>query len=203
MQPSRWITHLLRLSAPALLPLLLLVGSPAPALALSDSFVSIGTGSSSGVYYPIGRGLCRIVNRERERHGLRCSVEATAGSIYNARMLEADQLEFAILQGDVLHEAHNGMGAWAGRPMTELRSVMPLHVEIATLVVDSQIAAANPAELLEMTVNGGHPGSCAPSTRTGRRAPDVSWSCAAAPWRMRCATGGSRRSWRWSGIHRR
>jgi TRAP transporter TAXI family solute receptor len=43
--------------------------------------------------------------------------------------------------------------------MTELRSIMPLHVEIATLVVDSQIKVANPAELLEMTVNGGHPGS--------------------------------------------
>jgi TRAP transporter TAXI family solute receptor len=140
-------------------PLLLLVGSPAPAQALSDSFVSIGTGSSSGVYYPIGRGLCRIVNRERELHGLRCSVEATAGSVYNARMLEADQLEFAILQGDVLFEAYNGIGAWADRPMTELRSIMPLHVEIATLVVDSQIKVANPAELLEMTVNGGHPGS--------------------------------------------
>ncbi len=139
--------------------MLLLLGSPAPALALSDTFVSIGTGSPNGVYYPIGRGLCRIVNRERELHGLRCSVEATAGSVYNARMLEADQLEFAILQGDVLYEAYNALGPWAGRPMTELRSIMPLHVEIATLVVDSQIVIDNPVELLEMPINGGHPGS--------------------------------------------
>jgi len=159
VQPSRWITRLLRLFALVLLPLLLLVGPSAPARALSDSFVSIGTGSPSGVYYPIGRGLCRIVNRERELHGLRCSVEATAGSVYNARMLEAKQLEFAILQGDVLYEAHNGLGPWSGRPITELRSVMPLHVEIVTLVVDSQIAIDNPVELLEMPINGGHPGS--------------------------------------------
>jgi TRAP transporter TAXI family solute receptor len=145
----------------ALCALLLLVLGMAPmrAVALSDSFVSIGTGSPDGVYYPIGRGLCRIINREREVHGLRCSVEATAGSLYNARMLADRQLEFAVLQGDVLFEARVGTGRWEGRPIDGLRSVMPLHPEITTLVVDGQLGIEKLDDLLGRPINAGHPGS--------------------------------------------
>ncbi len=133
--------------------------APLPAVALSDSFVSIGTGSPDGVYYPIGRGLCRIINQERRVHGLRCSVEATAGSLYNARMLADRQLEFAVLQGDVLFEARLGTGVFDGEPVDELRSVMPLHPEITTLVVDGQLDIRELADLLGQPVNAGHPGS--------------------------------------------
>ncbi len=144
---------------PAALSAALALGSAGPALALTDSFVTIGTGDSDGVYYPIGRGLCRIVNREREEHGLRCSAEATPGSIYNVRMLAEGQLEFAILQGDVLYEAFAGSGLWTERPFTGLRSVMPLHPEIVTLVVDGTLRIEKPVDLLGRRVNGGHPGS--------------------------------------------
>jgi TRAP transporter TAXI family solute receptor len=133
--------------------------APLPVAALSDSFVSIGTGAPDGVYYPIGRGLCRIVNRERAADGLRCSVEATAGSLYNARMLADRQLEFAILQGDVLFEAQSGAGPWAGNALDGLRSVMPLHPEITTLVVDATLAAARLEDLRGQSINAGHPGS--------------------------------------------
>lgn len=148
-----------RLLPAALASVLLAAGGAAPAAELSDGFVTIGTGDSDGVYYPIGRGLCRIVNREREAHGLRCSAEATPGSIYNVRMLAEGQLEFAILQGDVLYEAYAGTGLWDERPFADLRSVMPLHPEIATLVVDGTLRIEKLGDLLGRRINGGHPGS--------------------------------------------
>lgn len=155
---SSQIDRAVRLLRALLLVVLVAMASSASA-ASSDPFVTIGTGSPDGVYYPIGRGLCRIVNRNREEHGLRCSVEATAGSLYNARMLDDKQLEFAILQGDVLYEARVGTGRWAEGPLDTLRSVMPLHPEIATLVVDGQLGIKQLSDLVGKPVNGGHPGS--------------------------------------------
>ena len=46
-------------------------------------FVTIGTGGVTGVYYPTGGSICRLVNKGRKEHGVRCTVESTGGSIYN------------------------------------------------------------------------------------------------------------------------
>jgi hypothetical protein len=51
--------------------------------AAETRFVSIGTGGVTGVYYPTGGAICRLVNKNRKEHGLRCSVESTGGSVYN------------------------------------------------------------------------------------------------------------------------
>jgi TRAP transporter TAXI family solute receptor len=156
VRPDRVRRHPL----PALaLAALALLGQPLAAEDLSDSFVSIGTGAADGVYYPIGRGLCRIVNRGQDTDGLRCSVESTAGSVYNARMLDAGELEFAILQGDVLHGAYHGTAAWAPQAGQTLRAVLPLHAEIVTLVADGRLGIESLADLAGRPLNAGHPGS--------------------------------------------
>lgn len=46
-----------------------------------QQFVSIGTGGVTGVYYPTGGAICRLVNKDRKEHGIRCSAESTGGSI--------------------------------------------------------------------------------------------------------------------------
>ena len=51
--------------------------------ARGDSFITIGTGGVTGVYYPAGSAICRLVNKDRKESGIRCSVEATGGSVYN------------------------------------------------------------------------------------------------------------------------
>ncbi len=54
-----------------------------------DTFVTIGTGGVTGVYYPTGGAICRLVNKSRADHGIRCSVESTGGSIYNINTIRA------------------------------------------------------------------------------------------------------------------
>jgi len=49
----------------------------------AQEFISIGTGGVTGVYYPTGGAICRLVNRDRKEHGIRCAVESTGGSVYN------------------------------------------------------------------------------------------------------------------------
>ncbi|MCW8843385.1 MAG: C4-dicarboxylate ABC transporter substrate-binding protein, partial [Rhodobacteraceae bacterium] len=49
----------------------------------AQEFISIGTGGVTGVYYPTGGAICRLVNKSRKEHGIRCAVESTGGSVYN------------------------------------------------------------------------------------------------------------------------
>ena len=46
-------------------------------------YTNIGTGAITGVYYPAGGAICRLLNRGRNEHGIRCSVESTGGSVSN------------------------------------------------------------------------------------------------------------------------
>src|SRR3546814_7805379 len=73
------------------------------ATAAEQRFVSIGTGGVTGVYYPAGGAICRLVNKNRKEHGVRCSVESTAGSIYNLNALRQGELEFGIVQRSEEH----------------------------------------------------------------------------------------------------
>ena len=52
---------------------------PQPALA-QQKFITIGTGGVTGVYYAVGGSICRLVNKDRAKHNVRCSVESTGGS---------------------------------------------------------------------------------------------------------------------------
>ena len=60
-----------------------LVGLGGTAANAQQNFITIGTGGITGVYYPTGGAICRLVNKGRKDHGVRCSVESTGGSVYN------------------------------------------------------------------------------------------------------------------------
>ena len=76
--------------------------------AAEQRFISIGTGGVTGVYYPTGGAICRLVNKNRKEHGIRCSVESTGGSIYNINTIRAGELEFGVAQSDWQYHAYNG-----------------------------------------------------------------------------------------------
>ena len=99
-------------------------------LSMADTqFVSIGTGGVTGVYYPAGGSICRMLNKDRKEHGIRCSAESTGGSGYNVNSIRAGELEFGVAQSDVQTAALAGTGPFEGNPFPELRSVFSLHPE--------------------------------------------------------------------------
>ena len=61
------------------------------------TFVTIGTGGLTGVYYPAGGAIARIVNKKRRTYGIRCTVESTGGSVFNANAVMTGDLEFGIV----------------------------------------------------------------------------------------------------------
>lgn len=137
----------------------------APA-AMAEEFITIGTGGVTGVYYPTGGAICRLVNKGRKEHGIRCSVESTGGSVYNIKTIRAGELEFGVAQSDWQYHAFNGTSEnfEADGPMEDLRAVFSVHPEPFTVVARSDAGISSFEDLKGKRVNIGNPGSGARGT---------------------------------------
>jgi len=135
----------------------LVVGSAASA---QQTFISIGTGGVTGVYYPAGGAVCRLVNRDRADHGIRCGVESTGGSIFNLNAVRSGELEFGVAQSDWQFHAFNGTSSFEDQgPNENLRAVFALHPEPFTVVARADAGISSFADLRGKRVNIGNPGS--------------------------------------------
>ncbi|WP_245907222.1 TAXI family TRAP transporter solute-binding subunit [Photobacterium sanctipauli] len=139
------------------------IGALAIALSLpaaSEDFITIGTGGVTGVYYPTGGAICRLVNKDRKTHGVRCSVESTGGSIYNINTIRAGELDLGIAQSDWQYHAYNGTSKFESKgPFKSLRSVFSIHPEPFTVVARADSGIKTFSDLKGKRVNIGNPGS--------------------------------------------
>ncbi|MEM9632482.1 MAG: TAXI family TRAP transporter solute-binding subunit [Pseudomonadota bacterium] len=123
-------------------------------------FVSIGTGGVTGVYYPTGGAICRLVNKNYKDHGIRCSAESTGGSIYNINTIRAGELEFGVAQSDWQYHAYNGTSKFEDQgKFDKLRSIFSVHPEPVTVIAHDNTGAKNITDLKGMRLNIGNPGS--------------------------------------------
>ncbi|MCB2135170.1 MAG: TAXI family TRAP transporter solute-binding subunit [Rhodobacteraceae bacterium] len=130
------------------------------ASAADQQFVSIGTGGITGVYYPAGGAICRMVNQNRKEHGIRCSVESTGGSVYNVNTIRGGELELGVAQSDVQFHAYNGSAKFAEQgAYGDLRSVFSLHPEPFTIIARAGSGIKGFEDLKGKRVNVGNPGS--------------------------------------------
>ena len=137
----------------------------APAPAKADTFVTIGTGGVTGVYYPTGGSICRLVNKGRKTHGIRCSVESTGGSIYNLNAIAAGELDMGVAQSDWQYHAYNGTSKLKDKGANkELRAVFSVHPEPFTVVARKDSGIKNFQDLKGKRVNINNPGSGARGT---------------------------------------
>ncbi len=127
--------------------------------ASAQQFVSIGTGGVTGVYYPTGGAICRLVNKDRKEHGIRCAVESTGGSVYNINTIKAGELEFGVAQSDWQYHAYHGTSKFADNPFPEIRAVFSVHPEPFTLMVRGDSGIEDFEGLKDKRVNVGNPGS--------------------------------------------
>lgn len=126
----------------------------------STKYISVGTGSITGVYYPAGGAICRLVNRGRREHGIRCSVESTGGSVSNLNAIRNGAIDFGIVQSDWQYHAYKGTGFFADqKPFKELRSVFSLYTETFTLAVSEKSNIRNLDDIVGKKVNFGPQGS--------------------------------------------
>ena len=127
-----------------------------------QEFITIGTGGITGVYYPTGGAICRLVNKGRKDHGVRCSVESTGGSVYNLNTIRAGELDMGVVQSDWQYHAFHGTGKQSfidAGPFTELRAVFAIHGEPVTIIARAEAGIKTVKDLVGKRVNIGNPGS--------------------------------------------
>ncbi len=123
-------------------------------------YVTIGTGGITGVYYPTGGAIARIVNKKRDIYNIRCTVESTGGSVFNVNAVMAGDLEFGVVQSDRQYQAVKGMAEWQNKgSQTDLRAVFSIHPETVTLVAAVDAGIKGVTDLKGKRVNIGNPGS--------------------------------------------
>src|SRR5512138_1574055 len=123
-----------------------------------QKFVTIGTGGVTGVYYAVGGAICRLVNKDRPKHGLRCSVESTGGSVYNVNTIKSGELDFGMAQSDVQYQDYNATGPFKEADK-DLRAVMSVHPEPFTVVARKEANIKTFADFKGKRFNVGNPGS--------------------------------------------
>ena len=124
------------------------------ASAVAQTNVTILTGSTSGVYYPLGNAISVIFNKSIP--GARSSVQVTQGSVENLNLLEAGDGELAFSLGDTVS------AAWKGDPdagfktrLEKLRGVAAIYRNHIQLVVSESSGAKTLRDLKGKRVSVG------------------------------------------------
>lgn len=124
--------------------------------AQAQTTLSIATGGTGGVYYPIGGGLAELIDRHIDGH--RGTVEVTGASVENMGLIHREDSDLALALADTVYQAYNGTGQFDGRPLdvVALASIYPNAVQIVTLA-NSGISSLD--DLRGKRVSVGAPGS--------------------------------------------
>jgi uncharacterized protein len=149
---------LTRTSGLAAAGLLALTSFGTPAVA-QQKFVTIGTGGVTGVYYAVGGAVCRLLNKDRKAHGIRCSVESTGGSAFNVNTIKGGELDFGMAQSDVQFQAAKGQGPFKDNAFADLRAVYSVHPEPFTVLSRKESNITKFEDLKGKRFNVGNPGS--------------------------------------------
>lgn len=145
--------------AAAALALALLMAS-APTRAATPFPLAIGTGGVTGIYYQIGAALCRLLRDHPPAVPVDCSTEGTAGSVDNVNRVAAGTLPLGLAQGDTLHDAVAGAGAFAGKPLDgRLRALFSPVVETFLVLTTAGNWVPRVSDLRGRRINIGPPAS--------------------------------------------
>lgn len=125
-----------------------------------DKFIALGTGSTSGTYFPVGKGICELINKGRAEHGVRCIAYSTGGSVYNIQAITSGELEMGITRSDLAYQSHDGSaGFTAIGPNKDLRAVATLYSMPIAILVRKDANITTFADLKGKRINIGNKGS--------------------------------------------
>jgi TRAP transporter TAXI family solute receptor len=122
------------------------------------TFITIGTGSQTGVYFPVGGAIKQVVE-EATAGTIRVSVATSGGSVQNINDVLSGAIAFGIAQADRQYQAFNGLSTWQDEPKDNLRFVFSLHPEVVTLIASEASGIRTLEDLRGKRVNIGSPGS--------------------------------------------
>ena len=125
-----------------------------------EKYVTIGTGGQTGVYYVAGQSICRFINRDSKKTGIRCNAPASGGGVANVNGIRSGEFNFGVMQSDHQYKAMKGIAPFAAEgPMEDMRALFSLQSEVFTVLARRDSHIANFNDLKGKRVNIGNPGS--------------------------------------------
>lgn len=138
---------------------ILAVALAAPGQAADEKFITIGTGGQTGVYFVVGQSICKLVNRDTAKSGIKCTAPSTGGSIANINEIKAGTMDMGVAQSDWQFHAYNGSSKFEGKKFEDIRAVFSVHPEPFTVVARADSGIKSFDDLKGKRVNIGNPGS--------------------------------------------
>ena len=124
-----------------------------------EKFITIGTGGQTGVYFVVGQSICRLVNRDSAKTGLKCTAPSTGGSIANINAIKAGDMDMGVAQSDWQFHAYNGSSQFEGDKFDKERAVFSVHAEPFNVIARTDSGIESFDDLKGKRVNVGNPGS--------------------------------------------
>jgi len=105
----------------------MLAGTPAS----GREFLSIGTGGTGGVFFPLGAAMSKILTDNMP--GYDFTAEATGASVENIRLLARDEIQLAMVFANIAYDAAVGQGSFSNPlPIRALFNMYPTPIHIVT-----------------------------------------------------------------------
>ncbi|HEY1029318.1 MAG TPA: TAXI family TRAP transporter solute-binding subunit [Pseudomonas sp.] len=132
----------------------------AGAVEAGETFITLGTGGQTGVYFATGQSICALLNQHSSAHGIRCNATASGGGIANVHGMRNGEFDFGIMQADHLYKAREGTGPFQGEvAMSDIRALFSLQREVFTVLARRDAGIQGLDDLQGKRINIGNPGS--------------------------------------------
>jgi uncharacterized protein len=142
--------------APIVLALALGVTLTAGAGLAQQKAISIATGGTGGVYYPLGGGLANVLSKYVP--GIQATAEVTGGSVDNLKLINSRQSELAFVMADAALDAYKGEDKFKGTQVP-VRTLMVLYPNRMHVVSVDGTGVEKMSDLKGKRVSTGSPGS--------------------------------------------
>jgi len=122
----------------------------------SGEQVRMATGGTTGTYYAFGTAVGQILS---EKTDIQISVQSTGASRANIQLIDAGEVDIAIVQNDVMDYAWRGVDLFRGEQTTSFASMAGLYAEVCQIVVNAASGISTVADLRGKNVSVGDAGS--------------------------------------------
>ena len=127
----------------------------APAFAQEQ--LSVATGGTGGVYYPMGGGLAEIINNHVE--GYMATAEVTGASVENMGLIATGDADIALALADTVQQGYTGTGRFEGQQLPMLRGMAIAYANMIQIVALEGSGITSLQDMVGMRVSIGAPGS--------------------------------------------
>ncbi|MBP0444576.1 TAXI family TRAP transporter solute-binding subunit [Roseomonas sp. SSH11] len=134
----------------------LVLAAPSVLRAQGSQQLAIATGTTGGVYYPLGGALANLISRQMP--GMSATVEVTGGSVGNLQLLGAGRVGMIFTQVDAAVDAVRGNDRFRGRPVPA-RAIAVIYTNRMQVVTVASTGIKSIEDMKGKRISTGAPGS--------------------------------------------